>query len=86
MVTSDCARNQNMSDVNTNKLNGICGKTMCCMKYEDEAYKCAKKDMPDVGDRVKTKHGIGKVIKQNVLKKTLFIKLEKNNERVEVKA
>ncbi len=83
LVTTDYARRQNLGETNNNKINGVCGKLMCCLKYEDEVYTEAKKGMPKIGDRIKTKQGVGKVIKQNVLYKKVIVLLD-NKEKVEV--
>lgn len=45
VVSINMAKNQNLA-LNIQKLSGQCGKLMCCLKYEDEDYKCMKKDCP----------------------------------------
>lgn len=45
VVSINMAKNQNLA-LNIQKLSGQCGKLMCCLKYEDENYKCMKKDCP----------------------------------------
>lgn len=82
-VTLDCAKRQNLSEVNCSKINGVCGKLMCCLKYEDHAYEEIKKTMPEIGDKIKTKQGVGKVIKQKILSKSVIVLLE-NKDRIEV--
>lgn len=84
LVTTDSAKKQNMGEVNTNKINGACGKLMCCLKYEEKAYEEVKKKMPKIGDKIKTKQGIGEVIKQNILSNSVIILL-KNKEKLEIK-
>ena len=72
-VTIKMAKNQNLS-LNPQKISGTCGKLLCCIKYEDEVYKQARKDLPDIGDTVKTKEGIGKVIGLDILKGLIQVK------------
>lgn len=82
-VTIDYAKRQNLSEVSCSKINGVCGKLMCCLKYEDQAYNEIKKTLPKIGDKIKTKEGEGKVIKQNILSKSVTVLL-KNKDRVEI--
>lgn len=60
-VSINMAKNQNIS-LNPNKINGICGRLLCCLKYEDDCYKECRKNLPHVGDIVKSKSGSGKVL------------------------
>lgn len=53
LVTMKMAKDQGMA-LTANKITGLCGKLMCCIGYENEAYLENKKDMPAVGDIVKT--------------------------------
>ena len=69
------AKEQNLS-LNPTKISGMCGRLMCCLAYEFKYYEKAKKDIPKVGKRVNTKRGEGKVIRQNILKKTLTVILD----------
>lgn len=52
-VTMKMAKEQGMA-LNTNKISGICDKLMCCIAYEHELYQELKKEMPNVGQMVKT--------------------------------
>lgn len=52
-VTMKMAKDQGMS-LNTNKISGLCGKLMCCIGYEHEIYQELKKEIPNVGQLVKT--------------------------------
>ncbi len=58
---------QNLS-LNPTKISGVCGRLMCCLKYENEIYKELKKGLPDVNEKVRTEDGEGKVVESNVLK------------------
>ena len=57
-VTINMAKNQNIS-LNPTKINGVCGRLMCCLKYEDENYTKCRLNMKKIGDKIKTEYGIG---------------------------
>ena len=50
-ISINRAKNQ-MLAINIPKLSGHCGKLLCCLKYEDDAYSEAKKEFPPVGTKV----------------------------------
>jgi len=83
-VTIKMAKKQNIS-LNPNKISGMCGRLMCCLTYEYEYYAKIKKKLPKIGKRVMTKEGEGKIIRQNVLKETLTVALDSENE-IEIQA
>ena len=68
-VSINMAKNQNIA-LNPTKINGVCGRLLCCLKYEDECYKKYSKDLPKVGKKVTTDHGDGKVVSVEILKRT----------------
>jgi cell fate regulator YaaT (PSP1 superfamily) len=53
---------------------------MCCLSYEFPTYVDLKKDLPKVGKYVMTRSGKGKVIRQNVLSRTVTVELEEGGE------
>ena len=67
-VSISMAKNQNLA-LNPNKINGVCGRLLCCLKYENECYNECRKELPKIGQTVKTSNGEGKVIELDVLKK-----------------
>jgi cell fate regulator YaaT (PSP1 superfamily) len=73
------AKEQNLA-LNPSKISGACGRLMCCLSYEFETYADLRKGLPKVGKRVKTDHGEGKVIRQNILNRTVTIELENGGE------
>ena len=79
-VSIRMAKEQNLS-LNPSKISGMCGRLMCCLTYEYAYYAKAKKDIPKVGKKVVTTLGEGKVIRQNVLKKTLTVVLDSGEEK-----
>ena len=76
-VSINMAKNQNLS-LNPTKINGVCGRLLCCLKYENDNYTEYKKGLPDVGHRVKTEKGEGKVISVDVFKRNYKVLLPEN--------
>lgn len=81
-VSINMAKNQNLS-LNPTKINGVCGRLLCCLKYENDNYTEYKKDLPDVGSKVKLKEGEGKVISVDVFKRKYRVLLTETNEIIE---
>jgi cell fate regulator YaaT (PSP1 superfamily) len=73
------AKEQGLS-LNPTKISGVCGRLMCCLTFENETYKSLKRDMPKLGKKINLKEGQGKVVRQNVLKETVTIRMEDNLE------
>ena len=65
-VSINMAKNQNIA-LNPTKINGACGRLMCCLKYEDDVYTDCRKCLPKIGDKVKVDEGEGKVVSLEVL-------------------
>lgn len=65
-VSINMAKEQNIS-LNPAKINGLCGRLLCCLKYENDNYKDCKKCVPKVGTFIKVEEGNGKVISVDVL-------------------
>jgi len=75
MVTIRMAKEQNLP-LNPEKISGVCGRLMCCLTFEIDAYQELKEGAPRLGKRVQTKYGEGKVIRQNILLKTVTVQLQ----------
>ncbi len=78
-VSIKMAKEQNLS-LNPGKISGTCGRLMCCLQYEYETYKHLKKDMPKVGKKCETPEGCGKVVRQNVMERTVTVQLDNGKE------
>ena len=76
-VSIKMAKNQGLS-LNPTKISGICGRLMCCLKYEDETYCALKRGMPDTGERVRTPDGVGVVVSANTLREQVSVRLVEN--------
>jgi cell fate regulator YaaT (PSP1 superfamily) len=76
-VSIRMAKEQNLS-LNPTKISGICGRLMCCLKYENESYEHARENFPDLGSWVITPDGEGKVSGVNIFKKCLSVELKES--------
>ena len=76
-VSIKMAKEQGLS-LNPVKISGTCGRLMCCLKYEQEAYLDLLRSTPKVNAVVMTPEGKGVVIDQNLLTGTLKVRLEKS--------
>ena len=72
------AKNQSLS-LNPNNISGLCGKLLCCLAYENPYYVEVMKEMPKVGSEIQTKDGRGKVIYNDLIKKTVSVKYVTDN-------
>ena len=66
-VSISMAKNQLIA-LNPTKINGLCGRLLCCLGYENDTYLELKKELPKVGFMVNTSKGTGKVVNVDVLK------------------
>jgi cell fate regulator YaaT (PSP1 superfamily) len=74
-VSIRMAKDQDLS-LNPQKISGLCGRLMCCLRYEDEAYRDFKANCPKVGACVCTTDGVAKVVDINVPRETIKLKLD----------
>jgi cell fate regulator YaaT (PSP1 superfamily) len=77
-VSIKMAKEQNLS-LNPTKISGVCGRLMCCLKFEDEHYVKTRKRMPKIGKDVETPDGFGTVIDLNVLKETITVRIHRED-------
>lgn len=73
-VSINMAKNQNIS-LNQTKINGACGRLLCCLKYEDETYSECRNCLPKIGETVETKEGKGKVVAVDILNKKYSVEI-----------
>jgi len=72
-VSIRMAKEQNLS-LNPTKISGVCGRLMCCLKNEEEAYEELNSRLPNIGDRVTTNDGLqGEVSAVSVLKQMVKV-------------
>lgn len=84
-VSIKMAKEQNLS-LNPSKISGVCGRLMCCLKNEEEAYEYLNKTLPHVGAKVTTVDGYpGEVQSISVLKQKVKVIIVKENDEKEVR-
>ena len=77
-VSIKMAKEQNLS-LNPTKISGVCGRLMCCLKYEQDNYEQTRKKMPKVGKEVITPDGNGIVWDLNIIKETVRVRIQKGD-------
>ena len=73
-VSIKMAKEQGLS-LNPTKISGSCGRLMCCLNYEQDAYEYLNSFTPNVGATVKTSEGLATVTDVNLITGNLFVKL-----------
>lgn len=84
-VSIKMAKEQNLS-LNPTKISGVCGRLMCCLKNEEEAYEELNSHLPNVGDYVTTSdHLRGEVSSVSVLKQLVKVIVQLENDEKEIR-
>ena len=78
-VSTKMAKVQSLS-LNPTKISGSCGRLMCCLRYEQEAYEDLIKKVPKQGAFVETIDGYGTAMQVNLLRQTVKVKLDQDND------
>lgn len=81
-ISMNMAKNQGLA-LNPSKINGACGRLMCCLTYENDNYLECRNQLPGVGKMVETEFGVGKVVSEDVLNLKYTVNI--NNELKEIK-
>ena len=74
-VSIRMAKEQGLS-LNPQKISGLCGRLMCCLRYEYDAYKDFHNRAPKKNAKVQTPDGEGKVVDMDVPRETIAIVVE----------
>lgn len=82
-VSIRMAKDQDLS-LNPQKISGLCGRLMCCLRYEADTYKEFKCHCPKQGSMVKVPGGEAKVVEINVPRETVTLQVEDKRVRVPV--
>ena len=80
-VSIKMAKEQSLS-LNPTKISGTCGRLMCCLKYEQEAYETLIHRTPNVGAVVDTPMGRGPVLSTHLLRGVVQVKMNADNDAV----
>lgn len=81
-ISIKMAKDQNLP-LNPLKISGICGRLMCCLKYEYDCYKDFLDKVPERGTPVKCSYGKGVIFSYEPLKSTVIVEFE-NESRVSI--
>ncbi|CAM3094658.1 stage 0 sporulation family protein [Paenibacillus sediminis] len=73
-VSIKMAKDQSLS-LNPTKISGLCGRLMCCLKFEHDNYESVKEELPSVGELVVTSYGDGKVVAINAGARTVHVQI-----------
>ena len=77
-ISMKMAKDQSLF-LNPVKFSGVCGKLMCCLRYEHENYVEVKDKLPEIGSLVMTPKGQGRVIDVNIIKEEALVQLLEND-------
>lgn len=72
-VSIKMAKHQGLS-LNPSKISGLCGRLMCCLKFEDQYYVDTLKFMPKLNSEIDTPKGRGKVESVDMLRQTVVVR------------
>ena len=82
-VSIKMAKTQSLS-LNPTKISGTCGRLMCCLKYEQDAYEDLIRSSPKPESFVDTPEGRGTVVELDLLRQRVKVRMEENPETVSV--
>ena len=80
-VSIKMAKTQNLS-LNPTKISGTCGRLMCCLKYEQDAYEDLLRTAPKMDSFVDTPEGRGTIIDVDLLRQRVKVRLEKEPDTI----
>ena len=80
-VSIKMAKTQNLS-LNPTKISGTCGRLMCCLKYEQEAYEDLLRTSPKAESFVDTPEGRGTVVEVDLLRQRVKVRMEEHPETI----
>ena len=80
-VSIKMAKTQNLS-LNPTKISGTCGRLMCCLKYEQEAYEDLIRNSPKVDSFVDTPEGRGTIVDVDLLRSRVKVRMEDSPETI----
>ena len=74
-VSIKMAKEQNLS-LNPTKISGLCGRLMCCLKYEQDYYSQTLKKLPKVGKDIVTPDGVGVLAEINAIRERVKVRIK----------
>ena len=82
-VSIKMAKTQNLS-LNPTKISGTCGRLMCCLKYEQDAYEDLIRTSPRMDSFVDTPEGRGTVVEVDLLRQRVKVRMEESPDTISV--
>ncbi len=82
-VSIKMAKTQSLS-LNPGKISGTCGRLMCCLKYEQEAYEDLLQHSPKSDSFVETPDGVGDIISVNILREKVRVRLDNEPDSLKI--
>ena len=82
-VSIKMAKTQNLS-LNPTKISGTCGRLMCCLKYEQDAYEDLIRSCPKAESFVDTPEGRGTITEIDLLRQRVKVRMEDHPEEIHV--
>ena len=76
-------KNQNLA-LNPTKINGLCGRLLCCLKFEDDLYSEYRKDLPEVGDKIKVEGEDSTVVSIDIPRRKYVVVTDDDSRKIEV--
>ena len=83
-VSIKMAKEQNLS-LNPTKISGLCGRLMCCLKYEQDTYEATLKRIPKVGKDIVTPDGVGVIAEINAIKERVKVRIRTADDTFDVR-
>lgn len=74
-ISISMAKDQNLA-LNPSKINGACGRLLCCLAYENQNYLDNLKDLPQIGDIIKTPMGEGEVVNLDIMNRKCQVMID----------
>lgn len=75
VITMEMADLQDIKQLGTAKISGLCGRLMCCLAFEADLYRKLASKLPPLGKTIKTPQGKGKVLETHPLTEEVEVEL-----------
>ena len=76
-VNINMVKNQDIA-LNPTKINGACGRLLCCFTYENDLYEDNRQKLPKIGQKIKHKGKDAEVVKLDILRLKYTLKIDEN--------
>jgi len=78
-ISIKMAKEQNLS-LNPTKISGLCGRLLCCLRYEYETYRQVRSELPSLGSAIRLGEGSGQVVDHNIPANSVVVRLENGSQ------